>query len=159
MGQEDIAFIIIKKKSSLSNNCHTVVEIEEENGIKQAGGGMHDPCKGKSSSSFKNMTISMKEITKKGHKVRKRVEHKWPSKPVLAEWVESLLKELDNASRGPGLENNFELHMEVMEIENGDAVIDSMSGRRVGEEPSNQMVIAEHGGVDVPVVGGLLARQ
>ncbi|KAH1038181.1 hypothetical protein J1N35_039924 [Gossypium stocksii] len=94
-----------------------------------------------------------------GHKVRKRVEHKWPSKPVLAEWVESLSKELDNASRGLGLENNFEVHMEVMEMENGDAGIDSMSERPVGEEPSNQIVIVEHDGVDVRAVGGLLARQ
>lgn len=87
------------------------------------------------------------------------MEHKWPSKPVLAEWVESLSKELDNASRGPGSENNFEVHMEVTEMENGDAGIDSMSGRPVGVEPLNQIVIVEHGGVDVPGVGGLLARQ
>ncbi|PPD76707.1 hypothetical protein GOBAR_DD26371 [Gossypium barbadense] len=99
------------------------------------------------------MAIFMKEITKNGHKVRKRVEHKWPSKLVLVEWVEFLSKEPDNVSRGLGLEDDFEVPIEVTKMENSDAGMKLMSGRLIGEEPSNQIVIVEHGGVDVPTVG------
>ncbi|MBA0784785.1 hypothetical protein Gotri_026223 [Gossypium trilobum] len=47
----------------------------------------------------------------------------------------------------------------VMKMENGDAGMKLMSGRLIGEEPSNQIVIVEHGGVDVPTVGGLSTKK
>ncbi|MFQ6629522.1 hypothetical protein Gotur_006904 [Gossypium turneri] len=73
--------------------------------------------------------------------------------------VEFLSKEPDNASRGLGLEDDFEVPIEVTKMENGDAGMKLMSGRLIGEEPSNQIVIVEHGGVDVPTVGELSTKK
>ncbi|KAH1074249.1 hypothetical protein J1N35_026577 [Gossypium stocksii] len=60
----------------------------------------------------------MKEIIKKGHKVRKRVEQKHPTKPVLAEWVEMFSKKLYSSSKT----SNVDVPMEVLfmgEVPNG----------------------------------------
>ncbi|MBA0856500.1 hypothetical protein Goshw_029462 [Gossypium schwendimanii] len=73
--------------------------------------------------------------------------------------VEFLSKEPDNASRDLRLEDDFEVPIEVTKMENDDTGIKLMSGRLIGEEPSNQIVIVEHGGVDVPTVGGLSTKK
>lgn len=73
--------------------------------------------------------------------------------------MESLSNELDNASRGPRLEDDFERPIEMMKMENGDANMVLMNGRLIGEEPSNQMVIVKHSGVDVPAIGRLSTRK
>ncbi|MBA0591603.1 hypothetical protein Gorai_008610, partial [Gossypium raimondii] len=59
-------------------------------------------------------SIAMKETTKKGHKVRKRVEHKRPSTQGMTEWVESLLNEFDVLAKALGFEFKHEVPTEAV---------------------------------------------
>ncbi|PPD92778.1 hypothetical protein GOBAR_DD10290 [Gossypium barbadense] len=62
---------------------------------------------------YNTTALAMKEITKKGHKVCKRVEYKRSSTQVMEEWVESLSKELNVSTKALGLEVEHEVHMEA----------------------------------------------
>lgn len=58
----------------------------------------------------------MKDITKKGYKVRKRIEQKRPNKQVLAYWINSLSKELDNSCKKVGAEAGYVVLIEAKSV-------------------------------------------
>lgn len=81
--------VIVIKSTSLPSAHHRVVGFEDRGSILEVDRQSCEPISKKG--------IAMKDITKKGHKIRKRVEHRRPNKPVLAEWVKSLSNELENS--------------------------------------------------------------
>ncbi|MFQ6626947.1 hypothetical protein Gotur_005040 [Gossypium turneri] len=72
------------KPTSLQSSCHKVIVVEEKVGHKENVCAKHRSCKISGPPIMKNKAFSMKEITKKGHKICKRVEHKRVDKPIIA---------------------------------------------------------------------------
>lgn len=91
--------VMVIKSTSIPSTHHRVVGFEDKGTIIEANCQSCELVPEKRIGSNKNKTLAMKDITKKSHKIRKRVEHRRSNKLVLAEWVKSLSNELENSCK------------------------------------------------------------
>ncbi|PPD84190.1 hypothetical protein GOBAR_DD18870 [Gossypium barbadense] len=85
--------MVINQLTTLDKENHQAVIVIDE-GLKSTIHRVGQHVRKDIGIQSKFKTTSMKEITKKGHKVRKKVERKNAPKHLLSEWVASLSRKL-----------------------------------------------------------------
>ncbi|PPD91065.1 hypothetical protein GOBAR_DD11995 [Gossypium barbadense] len=131
----------VLKKPRGGPSINKMVGAEESSVDFEVVRGVHESGIEKGISMHKNMVLTMKDITKKGHRVYKRLEQKQPTKPVLVEWIESLLKELDKWSKDFSAGYGYVADIEVTSLGIVKGGMGPVEGSSVGESATTSKVI------------------